>query len=389
MPTHDRAGEVGRAAASVLPRTSTISSSSSSTTTPPTTPRGPRPAGGAGPPRPCGAHRRDRGPLRGPQPRPGGGPGRARGVLRRRRRLVPRRRRRDHRLPRAAPRRGGGVVVARRAPRRQRRRRGVPGPARVRARPVPVAELRGASLRGVAARRTELRRQLRPRPAHGRGLGPVAALRPGRRGAHRAARRVPLHPTRGEPGDAHRRRARSSGRRNFVAKHGAEMSGCVPALPRDGARRIRARAAPRMARRLAPGAGAVPARQRHRRCARCAIQLRRSPSRAAAPGPGAPVAPHGVDVGARGRRRLRPWHGARYRLRGSWERGDDAWQRGRVRTAGPTPCAFSVRPGPRRDASAVASLHARLIAEGFLSSLGPRFLTRLYRRITRARRAPS
>ncbi len=51
---------------------------------------------------------------------------------------------------------------------------------------------------------------------------------------------------------------------------------------------------------------------------------------------------------------------------------------------GPDAGAFSVRTGAAPDASAVASLHARLIAEGFLSSLGARFLTRLYRRITRS-----
>jgi ribosomal protein S18 acetylase RimI-like enzyme len=42
-----------------------------------------------------------------------------------------------------------------------------------------------------------------------------------------------------------------------------------------------------------------------------------------------------------------------------------------------------VRPGRPEDAEAVAALHARLITEGFLSSLGPRFLARLYRRIAR------
>ena len=45
---------------------------------------------------------------------------------------------------------------------------------------------------------------------------------------------------------------------------------------------------------------------------------------------------------------------------------------------------ISVRLGEPRDASTAASLHARLINEGFLSSLGARFLGRLYSRITRA-----
>jgi ribosomal protein S18 acetylase RimI-like enzyme len=40
-----------------------------------------------------------------------------------------------------------------------------------------------------------------------------------------------------------------------------------------------------------------------------------------------------------------------------------------------------VRPGTVSDASAVAALHAGQIADGFLSSLGTGFLSRLYRRI--------
>ncbi len=40
-----------------------------------------------------------------------------------------------------------------------------------------------------------------------------------------------------------------------------------------------------------------------------------------------------------------------------------------------------IRPGRPDDARAVAALHASQISEGFLSSLGPGFLTRLYRRI--------
>lgn len=39
------------------------------------------------------------------------------------------------------------------------------------------------------------------------------------------------------------------------------------------------------------------------------------------------------------------------------------------------------------DAEAIAALHATRISEGFLPTLGPRFLTRLYRRITRSSRA--
>jgi ribosomal protein S18 acetylase RimI-like enzyme len=43
----------------------------------------------------------------------------------------------------------------------------------------------------------------------------------------------------------------------------------------------------------------------------------------------------------------------------------------------------TVRPGLEADAPAAARLHAGQIAEGFLSSLGPGFLTLLYRRIVR------
>jgi ribosomal protein S18 acetylase RimI-like enzyme len=44
----------------------------------------------------------------------------------------------------------------------------------------------------------------------------------------------------------------------------------------------------------------------------------------------------------------------------------------------------SLRVGRPQDASSAASMHAQLISEGFLSSLGPRFLRRLYGRIARA-----
>jgi ribosomal protein S18 acetylase RimI-like enzyme len=40
-----------------------------------------------------------------------------------------------------------------------------------------------------------------------------------------------------------------------------------------------------------------------------------------------------------------------------------------------------IRPATESDAAAAARLHASLISDGFLSSLGPAFLTRLYRRI--------
>ena len=49
----------------------------------------------------------------------------------------------------------------------QRRRGGVPGPAGVRPRPTPVAELRGAPLRRAASPGAQLRRGFRPGPAHG------------------------------------------------------------------------------------------------------------------------------------------------------------------------------------------------------------------------------
>jgi ribosomal protein S18 acetylase RimI-like enzyme len=43
-----------------------------------------------------------------------------------------------------------------------------------------------------------------------------------------------------------------------------------------------------------------------------------------------------------------------------------------------------LRTGTDRDAAAAADLHAGNINEGFLSYLGPRFLRRLYRRVTRS-----
>jgi ribosomal protein S18 acetylase RimI-like enzyme len=48
---------------------------------------------------------------------------------------------------------------------------------------------------------------------------------------------------------------------------------------------------------------------------------------------------------------------------------------------GPVDDGIVVRPGTEADAAAAAVLHATSIAEGFLSALGPRFLSRLYRRI--------
>jgi ribosomal protein S18 acetylase RimI-like enzyme len=48
-------------------------------------------------------------------------------------------------------------------------------------------------------------------------------------------------------------------------------------------------------------------------------------------------------------------------------------------TERPTP--VTVRRGETADTPAVAALHASQISEGFLSFVGPRFLTRLYRRI--------
>ena len=45
---------------------------------------------------------------------------------------------------------------------------------------------------------------------------------------------------------------------------------------------------------------------------------------------------------------------------------------------------MTVRPATDRDLDAIATLHAVRISEGFLSSLGPRFLRRLYRRVLRS-----
>jgi ribosomal protein S18 acetylase RimI-like enzyme len=43
-----------------------------------------------------------------------------------------------------------------------------------------------------------------------------------------------------------------------------------------------------------------------------------------------------------------------------------------------------VRPGTGADAAAAAALHAGSISDGFLAALGPAFLSRLYRRVTRS-----
>jgi ribosomal protein S18 acetylase RimI-like enzyme len=48
---------------------------------------------------------------------------------------------------------------------------------------------------------------------------------------------------------------------------------------------------------------------------------------------------------------------------------------------------MNVRPGTEADAATAAALHADQIGEGFLPTLGRRFLTRLYRRIVRSPRS--
>jgi ribosomal protein S18 acetylase RimI-like enzyme len=47
-----------------------------------------------------------------------------------------------------------------------------------------------------------------------------------------------------------------------------------------------------------------------------------------------------------------------------------------------SPTTVRVRPGTASDAGTAADLHAGQISQGFLSVLGPRFLARLYRRIS-------
>ncbi len=53
-------------------------------------------------------------------------------------------------------------------------------------------------------------------------------------------------------------------------------------------------------------------------------------------------------------------------------------------TDGRRDTSVTTRPGRLDDARRVAELHAGQIATGFLSFLGPRFLTRLYRRMVRS-----
>ena len=58
--------------------------------------------------------------------------------------------------------------------------------------------------------------------------------------------------------------------------------------------------------------------------------------------------------------------------------------RGRQGPMPPDGPAVVVRSGAEADAAAAARLHAGQIGDGFLSFLGPGFLTRLYRRVVRA-----
>jgi ribosomal protein S18 acetylase RimI-like enzyme len=53
-------------------------------------------------------------------------------------------------------------------------------------------------------------------------------------------------------------------------------------------------------------------------------------------------------------------------------------------TLGGGTVSMTVRTGTGADAAAAARLHAGQISEGFLASLGPGFLTRLYRRVARS-----
>jgi ribosomal protein S18 acetylase RimI-like enzyme len=53
-----------------------------------------------------------------------------------------------------------------------------------------------------------------------------------------------------------------------------------------------------------------------------------------------------------------------------------------ARTDSGSPMTVRVRPGTVSDADAAAEMHAAQISQGFLSVLGPRFLARLYRRIS-------
>lgn len=55
---------------------------------------------------------------------------------------------------------------------------------------------------------------------------------------------------------------------------------------------------------------------------------------------------------------------------------------GEVRRGPGTSGPVVVRAGRAQDSAGAGSLHAERISEGFLSHLGPRFLARLYRRIT-------
>ncbi|HMK63725.1 MAG TPA: hypothetical protein VK386_08915, partial [Acidimicrobiales bacterium] len=60
---------------------------------------------------------------------------------------------------------------------------------------------------------------------------------------------------------------------------------------------------------------------------------------------------------------------------------------GESATGAPATQSVSLRPACQADASAIAALHANSITEGFLSSLGERFLRRLYRRMMASRQS--
>jgi ribosomal protein S18 acetylase RimI-like enzyme len=62
---------------------------------------------------------------------------------------------------------------------------------------------------------------------------------------------------------------------------------------------------------------------------------------------------------------------------------DDPGRRDATQTrGGGSPTTVQVRPGTASDAGTAADLHAGQISQGFLAVLGPRFLARLYRRIS-------
>ena len=207
------------------------------------------------------------------------------------------------RLPRRAPRRGGRLVVARRAPRRQRRRGRLPRPARVRehASCCGRTSWRSPSPWCAARALASTSRSTPTSPPARTGTCGCGARR--RACAHRAHVGY-LYTQHGGSRVTRTAESQITGRRNFLAKHGAAMTGACRLFHETVLAGYEAGPARHGARPGPVGGASVPGRSLGRLPP--GIELRRRPGGAAASGPRAPVAPHGVVAGSGCRRRLWP-----------------------------------------------------------------------------------